>query len=48
MGCNCRGKNASSSYVYVAPNGTVKKYATEVEAKAAFIRAGRVGEVKAA
>lgn len=48
MGCNCSKKAQSKGFVYVAPDGTEKKYATEVEAKAAQIRAGRVGQVRVA
>lgn len=41
MGCACGGsKSANTTYVYIAPNGTVTKYRTEVEAKAAQIRNG--------
>lgn len=45
MPCNC-GKKKAMSYVYVAPDGRQTTYATEVQAKAAKIRAGG-GEVKA-
>lgn len=40
MGCNCGGKTASFTYLYIAPDGTRKVYKTEVEAKAAKIRNG--------
>lgn len=49
MGCNCGKKTAASGkFVYVAPDGRQVTYPTEVQAKAAMIRAGRVGEVKPA
>ena len=48
MGCNCGKKGSATSWVYVAPDGTTKTYRTEVEAKAAKIRAGGTGEVRAA
>lgn len=46
MPCNC-GKKASTKFVYVAANGQSFTYDTEVQAKAAMIRAGGTGEVKA-
>ena len=48
MGCNCGKKAQASGYVYVASDGSTKRYATEVEAKAAKIRAGGTGEVRPA
>lgn len=45
MGCNCGG-NAATKWSYVAPNGVVTQYKTEVEARAAKIRAGNTGEVR--
>lgn len=46
MGCNCGG-GAAKQWQYVAANGAVTTYRTEVEARAAKIRAGNVGEVRA-
>jgi hypothetical protein len=48
MPCNCSKKNLSRGFVYQSPSGTTQKFATEVEAKAAKIRAGNVGVVKPA
>jgi hypothetical protein len=45
MPCNC-GKKKNSSFVYVSATGQQTTYNTEVEAKAAKIRAGGTGEVK--
>jgi hypothetical protein len=45
MPCNC-GKKAATKFVYVAPNGQSQTFDTEVQAKAAKIRAGGAGEVK--
>lgn len=45
MPCNC-GKKAATKFVYVAANGQSTTYPTEVQAKAAMIRAGGTGEVK--
>jgi hypothetical protein len=47
MGCNCASKNKATAWVYVAANGTQKRYASEVEALAAKVRAGGGGFVKA-
>lgn len=46
MPCNCGKKRGAVTYQYVAANGTTTTYNTEVEAKAAKIRAGGSGEVK--
>lgn len=40
MGCGCRKANTAAVFVYTAPNGSVREYRTEVEAKAAVIRGG--------
>jgi hypothetical protein len=45
MGCNCGG-SAAKQYQYVAPNGQVTTYKTEVEARAAKLRNGNSGEVR--
>lgn len=47
MGCPCREKAKAKAFVYTTADGTEKRYATEVEAKAAQIRAGGAGTVKA-
>lgn len=48
MPCNCGKKRGVTKYVYVSPTGQTTTYNTEVQAKAAMIRAGNVGEVKPA
>lgn len=45
MGCNCGG-GAAKQWNYIAPNGQTTTYRTEVEARAAKIRNGNVGEVR--
>ena len=45
MGCNCGGGSAKQ-WQYVATNGQVTTYKTEVEARAAKIRNGNSGEVR--
>lgn len=41
MACNCGNKKATvTTYIFTAPDGRSRTYATEVEAKAAKIRAG--------
>lgn len=48
MPCNCgKKRTAKQQYVYTSPTGQTTTYNTEVEAKAAKIRAGG-GEVKPA
>lgn len=50
MPCNCGKKKTAlggRSYVYTAPNGQTQKFATEIEAKAAQVRNGGAGAVKA-
>jgi hypothetical protein len=47
--CGCQSnKTSSSGYVYVDPQNRQTTYRTEVEAKAAKVRAGGVGQVRAA
>lgn len=48
MGCGCGKKNASVKYVFVDTNGTQRSYRTEIEARAAQIRAGGGGSIKTA
>lgn len=49
MGCNCGKKNGQSSqYVYISATGQRATYNTEVEARAAQIRAGGGGTVQPA
>jgi hypothetical protein len=45
MGCNCGGSK-TKQWQYVAPNGAVSTFKTEVEARAAKIRNGNAGEVR--
>lgn len=40
MGCNCGKKAGSLVYVYTSPAGNTQTYNSEIEAKAAKIRAG--------
>lgn len=47
MACGCQGAS-NSGYVYVATDGAKTTYRTEMEAKAAKVRAGGVGTVKPA
>lgn len=46
MPCNCGQKRGAATYVYVSATGQQTTYNTEVEAKAAKIRAGGSGEVR--
>lgn len=47
MPCNCGGaKSKSSQYVYTGSDGKAQTFGSEVEAKAAQIRAGGGGTVK--
>lgn len=46
MACGCKG--GGNGWNYIAPNGQTTTYRTEVEARAAMIRAGKVGQVKQA
>lgn len=49
MACGCQGsKSTSNGYVYVDAQGRQTTYRTEVEAKAAKVRAGHAGDVKPA
>jgi hypothetical protein len=45
VGCNCGGTTTAGKWYYRAADGKEYPYATEVEAKAAKIRAGGTGEV---
>lgn len=46
MPCNCGKKRGTATYTYTSATGQTTTYNTEVEAKAAKIRAGGTGEVK--
>jgi hypothetical protein len=49
MPCNCGGgqaKNASNKYIYTDGNGRQQSFNTEIEAKAARIRAGGGGSIR--
>jgi hypothetical protein len=46
--CNCNKKRLSGAWVFVSASGTTTKYASEIEAKAAQVRAGGGGTVKPA
>lgn len=48
MGCGCGGsKNSSYNYVFTDSNGVQKTYSSELEAKAAQMRSGGGGNVRA-
>ena len=40
MPCNCGGKSKPQTWVYTAKDGTTREYSTEIQARAAVIRAG--------
>lgn len=48
MGCNCGGGGGTVTYryIFVDDKGAQHEYGTEVEAKAAQIRAGNVGSIR--
>jgi hypothetical protein len=47
MGCNCGSNNNSTQqYVYTDPKGVQRTYRTEIEARAAQIRAGGGGNIR--
>jgi hypothetical protein len=47
MGCNCGGATAKKfKYVYTTAQGRQQTYDTEIEAKAAQIRAGGTGSIR--
>lgn len=47
MPCNCGKSSAKqTTYVYVDPKGRQTSYRTEIEAKAAKIRAGGGGSIR--
>lgn len=47
MGCNCRKVAAKNvTYIYTNPNGVQRSYRTEIEAKAAQLRAGGGGSIR--
>jgi hypothetical protein len=46
MPCGCSGgRTTTKGWVYEAPSGQKTVYSSEIEAKAAQIRGGRVGKV---
>lgn len=48
MGCSCRGSSTKNYiYVYTSATGVQTSYRTEIEAKAAQVRAGGAGSVRA-
>lgn len=47
MPCGCTKARKGSQWTYTAPSGVKQTYGTEVEAKAAQIRAGGGGTVSA-
>lgn len=47
MPCNCGKKSKATKWVY-ENNGSAKTFASEIEARAAQIRAGGGGTIKAA
>jgi hypothetical protein len=41
MGCNCGGKSAANRiWVFVSKDGVQKEYPSEIQARAAVVRAG--------
>lgn len=47
IGCNCGSKTAQKvNYIYTTPQGRQVTYRTEIEAKAAQIRAGGGGSIR--
>jgi hypothetical protein len=47
MACGCQGnKDKNSTYVYVSDKGTQHTFKTEIEARAAQIRAGGGGRIE--
>lgn len=48
MPCNCGGGTATKQdFVYTDPTGVQRSYKTEIEARAAQIRAGGGGNIRA-
>lgn len=47
MGCGCQGSNSNQAmvYRYTSAGGQVTNYRTEIEARAAVVRAGGTGTV---
>lgn len=46
MGCNCGNKNQKMNYIYTDTSGRQHTYSSNVEAKAAQIRAGGGGSIR--
>lgn len=46
MGCNCGGAKAPMKYIYTDANGRQWTYDTEIEAKAAQVRAQGAGSIR--
>ncbi|HEU4911411.1 MAG TPA: hypothetical protein VFV76_05905 [Actinomycetes bacterium] len=47
MGCGCTGNGQSKvTYIYTTPEGRQVSYRSEIEAKAAQIRAGGGGNIR--
>jgi hypothetical protein len=47
MGCNCAGsKTISLKYIYTDSNGRQYTYSTDIEARAAQVRAGGGGSIR--
>lgn len=46
MACGCTKKNGVRKFAYVDKDGKETEFSTEIEARAAKIRAGGGGEVK--
>lgn len=40
MGCNCGGKSATRVWVFISKDGVQKEYPSEIQARAAVVRAG--------
>lgn len=46
MGCNCTKNTSNTQYVYTDGKGVQRTYRTEIEARAAQIRAGGGGNIR--
>lgn len=46
MACNCAGNKVALKYIYTGPDGRQSTYNTEIEARAAQVRAGGAGSIR--
>lgn len=47
MPCGCTQNGVKQTFIYTDPNGVQKSYRTEIEAKAAQVRTGGGGSIRA-